>query len=307
MKPFNVYQYLEGEEMTDRDKIEVGSKFWNKGKWDNFVLPLLPEDASEKTLIDIGCNKGLFLYLAKEHGFKRAIGVDSNEEAINKGIEWRDKHGEDYELIWKKMEECVDDLPMADYTILANTHYYFTINDWLDYLDKLEHKTCFTIIVTAEKHHKQLCWASADPFDINGYFKSWYKCTTTIDPLPTEGDPMPRKLWSMCFSSKRLRRAKLENIRSHNSMKNGFFDEIGRGVPYKQTKYYSVLKPYRKRWTEGMLNRWFEERVRVFEDVKKNGFKRPIYVNSEGLILDGNHRFEMAKALGHKSVIVRDV
>ena len=30
MKKFETYQYLEGELMTERDKQEVGSKFWNE-------------------------------------------------------------------------------------------------------------------------------------------------------------------------------------------------------------------------------------------------------------------------------------
>jgi SAM-dependent methyltransferase len=306
MKPFSVYQYLEGEQMTDRDKIEVGSKFWNKGKWDNFILSLLPDTCQEMTFIDIGCNKGLFLHLAEQKGFGQVIGVDSDVEAVNKGEIWRVTHGGKYRFICDKMENVIDTLPLADYTILVNTHYYFTINDWLDFIDKLQYKTRYVIIVTAEKHHKQLCWASADIQDIRGYFKDW-KEVRFIDSLPADGDPMPRKLWSLKFASPHLERVKIENIRSRNSMQNGFFSEIDKGVPFRETNYYKVLREYRHKWSENHLNNWFEERVRVFEDVKKNQLTRPIYVNSDNVILDGNHRYQMMKDLGYKSLIIRKV
>ena len=70
MKSFSNYQYTGGE-MNERDKQEVRSKFWNEGKWNNFIKPFLPKDCGEMTFIDIGCNAGLFLKMAKEFGFKR--------------------------------------------------------------------------------------------------------------------------------------------------------------------------------------------------------------------------------------------
>ena len=77
--------------MSERDKQEKGSKFWNKGKWDNFVLPFLPDDCGEMTLIDMGCNAGIFLKLAEDKGFKQVIGVDSNREAVKKALFYKKK------------------------------------------------------------------------------------------------------------------------------------------------------------------------------------------------------------------------
>ena len=151
MKPFKTYQYLEGTEMTERDKSEAGSKFWNEGKWDNFVAPLLPEDCSGMTLVEMGCNAGVFLKEAEKRGFSRVVGVDSDQVSVERGRAWRDRHGKGYKFLLKRMEDCITDLPVADYTVLANSHYYFTINDWLDYLDRLQYKTRFCIIITAKK------------------------------------------------------------------------------------------------------------------------------------------------------------
>lgn len=306
VKPFETYQFLEGEQMTDRDKIEVGSKFWNKGKWDNFVLPLLPKDCNGLTLIELGCNAGLFLKLAEDIGFGTIIGIDSNQDVIAKGLAWRDSHKGNYKMICKRMENCIDDLPLADYTILVNTHYYFTINDWFDYLDKLQYKTRYVIIVTAEKKHKQHCWASADVVDIRRYFKNWDE-VGFIDALPFGDDPMPRKLWSLCFKSRFIEKEAIDKVICPNKLQDGFCAELDKGIKYDETNYYRALKKYRTRWTEDKLRRWTLDRVAVFEDIKKNGLKKPMIINADNLILDGNHRYEVMKYLGYKNIFVRKV
>ena len=137
MKKFSNYQYVGGE-MSERDKLEEGSKFWNQGKWDNYVLPFLPDDCSGMTLIDMGCNAGVFLKLAEDKGFERVIGVDANKGAIEKAIAYRESNGGTYDIQRRHMERCINKLPMADYTVLAMAHYYFLAVDWLYYLDQLQ-------------------------------------------------------------------------------------------------------------------------------------------------------------------------
>ena len=122
MKPFETYQYLKGEAMTERDKKDKDSKFWNEGKWEHFIKPLLSD--SRGTFIDVGCNAGVYLELAKEYGFERVIGVEPNKGAFDRAVAYRDKHKLDYEIINKRIEDCADELPLADVVLLANTHYY---------------------------------------------------------------------------------------------------------------------------------------------------------------------------------------
>jgi len=303
-KPYESYQYLDGTIMTDRDKREVDSKFWNKGKWDNFVAPFLPENGQGMTLVDMGCNAGLFLKFADDRGFSRGVGVDSNKEAIGRGIKWRDEHDGNYSLLQMDMEKCIDELPVADYTILANAHYYFTINDWLDYLDKLQYKTRYCIVVTAEKHHVNRCWASADVADIRRYFKTWEE-VGFIDELPTEGDSMPRKLWGLCFKSPFVDKVPIDSLDSGNHVQDRFYEELDSGKTYIETRYYRILKKYRRRWGGERLNKWMEERIRVYKSLKKDGLLRPIIVDHTGKILDGNHRYSMMKHLEYKDVFIR--
>jgi hypothetical protein len=304
MKPFNVYQYLEGEQMTDRDKLEIGSKFWNKGKWDNYVLPFLPDNPQNMTFVDMGCNKGLFLKLAEEMGFKDVVGVDSDSEAVDKGTVWKMTHNHQYRFLNIPMEKSISQLPVADYTLFANSHYYMTINDWLDHIDQLQYKTRYVIIVTAEKSHKNKCWVLSDVEAIRKYFETWEE-VGFIDALPTADDPMPRKLWGLCFKSPFVQRIPIDSITSRNTMQQNFYGELDRGIKYIDTRYYRYISKYRVKWPESRRNRWFEERLVVYEDVKKNGLKKPILVDSGNVILEGNHRYFMLKNLGYKSILVR--
>jgi len=305
-KAYETYQRLEGEPETERDKQEMGSDFWNEGKWNNYVKPFLTEDTKEKVLIDMGCNAGLYLKLAEDMGF-RSIGVDSNKGAVERGRAWRDKQGGKYEIINANMREveCIDNLPIADFTLFINSSYYMTVNEFLDYLNKLQLKTRYCIIVTAEKRHMNRCWASADVTDIRNYFKTWEE-TGFIDELPLKGSN-PRRLWGLCFKSPYVEREDIDKLDSSNHVQDQFYTELDKGVPYKETRYYRILKPYRKNWSEDKLNKWIEERIRVYEDLKNNGQKIPIIVDKDNRILDGNHRYSMMKSLNFKSIFTRKV
>jgi len=303
MKGFDTYQYVEGEVMTERDRQEVGSKFWNQGKWDNFVKPFLPKDASDMTLVDMGCNAGIFLKLAEDMGFKRVIGVDSSKEAIRKGIAYRERNGGKYELIRKDMTKCIDELPMTDYTVLAMAHYYFPINDWLDYMDKIWSKSRYVIIVTALKKSRP-CKASADTIDIRNYFKNWEE-VGYIPELPLEGDPFPRRQWSFCFKNPVLDRVPIEEINLSNKVQVGFYGQLDKKINVYKTKYYRVIKAYRKNWSQDRKTRFIAERVDLYADIKKNGLLRPIIIAPTTRVIDGNHRLEMLRHLGEKTVIIR--
>jgi len=304
MKKFEEYQYLDGEMMTERDKLEVGSKFWNRGKWDNFVAPFLPEDCSDLAFVDMGCNAGLFLKFAQDRKFGQVIGVDSNEGAVNRGLIWRDKMGGTYQIRLSEMGDSIDNLPIVDYTTLANAHYYFTIEKWLDYLDKLQYKTRYCIIVTAESRFKNRNAALTDVPSIRNYFRGWDE-TGFINALPTEGDPMPRKLWSLCFKSHHIEKAPIESLMSSNHYQDNFYAELDKGTPFQETHYFRVMRRVHRRWPEEEFINWIRERIKIYEDVKKNRLIKPILIDSENIILDGNHRCAMMKHLGHKNVFVR--
>lgn len=303
MKPYETYQRLEGEPLTERDHQELGSNFWNEGKFNNFVKPLL-EEGEEQIFVDMGCNAGLHLKMAEDMGLK-AIGVDSNDGAIERGEKWRDKNGGTYRFVKSDMNKCIDDLPVVDYTVFINAHYYFDIVDWLEYLDKLQSKTRFCIIVTTHKNHVNRCWAKADIDSIKRYFKTWTNAGF-IDELPLEGEHA-RRLWGLKFRSPYIEKAKIEDLDSSNHVQDEFWKELDEGKHYKDTKYYYVLKRYRKKWSEEQLHRFIEKKIAIYESIKKDGLKTAIIVDKNNEILDGNHRYAMMRNLGFKYIYIRRV
>ena len=304
MKKFSNYQYVEGFPMTERDKKEVGSKFWNEGKWENYVKPFIKEDPKDKTLVDIGCNAGIFLREAKDMGFERVIGVEADGGAYRKAIKYRKMILGDYEIYKKRMETCLKWLPMADYTVLANAHYYMLIKWWLDYLDKLRYKTRYAIIVSAKKGERR-SKASADPEHIKEYFKDW-EFVGEIPEIPLKDDPFPRRLYGLCFKSKDLHREILEDLDNGNHQQDDFYKELDEGKKYNKTNYYKRMKSYRKnQWSAHKLDTYMKGKAKLYKDIKKNGIREPIILLPNKRIVDGNHRSRMLKNLGYKTVITR--
>ena len=304
LKQFSNYQYIGGE-MTKRDKQEVGSKFWNEGKWNNFVLPFLPKNCKGMTLIDMGCNAGIFLRLAEEKGFDQVVGVDSNKAAVKKAILYRRKNKGTYRIYYKHMEKVIDILPVADFTILANAHYYFPINNWLDYLDKLVTKTRYCIIVTAKKK-EVTCKASANPDMVENYFRNWDKIGNTIEP-PLGGDPYPRRLWGLCFKSPLIERVSMDSLYSSNKNQISFWPELDKGIEPLNTEYYKFLKKYRgkRKWPQERITKFMLDKAELFESIKKNGMRDAIIINRKNKVVDGSHRYEIKKYLGHKTILAR--
>jgi len=309
MKKFGVYQWVEGVPMTERDKQEIGSKFWNEGKWENYVLPFIEKDVKDMTFIDVGCNAGIFLREAKNVGFRRVIGIESDRDAFARALNYRERIGGHYEIYSWPMEPSINKLPVADYTILANVHYYFLIDKWLNYLDALISRTRYCIIVTADKKKRNFS-PRADLESLRQYFKLWQE-VGSINNVPLEDDPYPRKLYGICFKSPLIEREQIDKINLGNKLQIGFYKELDKGIKPTETEYYKKLVKYRKnkedRWPKERIINFVEQKAKLFKDVKETGIMDPLLVNSENRIVDGNHRGRMIKYLGFNTALVRRV
>lgn len=298
-------------------KEKNGSRFCNEGKFDNFIKPLLPKNAKGMTFVEFGCNAGLFLKLAKQHGFDKVVGVDKSKSVIKKGIEFRDENKLDYILINKKVDSKFDydKIPVADVTVMSNFHYYLTIDEFMLFLDKMKFKTRYCIIVTADID-KGYWRAKASLDAIRHYFKEW-KEIGTIYPISTEGDTFPRVMSSIIFESplervsveklfeKIMKRAGISCVVELTKLvaKTDSVDEID----IENTKYYKAVKKAHSGWREKDVLKHIETRTTMLYDVKKNGLKSPLFIRSDNKIVEGHHRFLLLKALGHKNVIVRKI
>ena len=309
MKPFKEYQHLEGTPMTERDKTEVGSAFWNVGKWNHFVKPYLPKSGWEQILVDMGCNAGVFLNEAEKLGFK-AIGVDSDREAIERGVAWKKEHNKNYDLILRDIENSLDSIPACDYIVFANSHYYLKDEDWKKMIKQMKEKTRFCIVITVDRKPREGL-AASDPEGIRKDFEGWTE-VGSADSSKIKNDPRPRPMYSFLFKSG-IQRVPINTIKNGNDQQRDFLKQLDKGRNPYETDYFIRLKDYRKRtgsrqqiWSEEKLVQYMQERVDLYESVKSNGLMYPLEVRkSDDRVVDGNHRHEALRHLGYKTVLIK--
>jgi len=265
----------------------------------------------------------LFLKLAKDRGYRHVIGVEKNRTPVRQGLLWRDTIGGDWRLLKRTLggkfgengSFNIDELPVADVTLMSTFHYYIDINAWVRYVDRLAAKSCYVLIVsrpTLDNHH----WiAQADYESVRAYFAPW-KVAGCIEAVPTNDDPAPRELYSVLFKSPTIQRVPIEDIdpREHESdpmraATMALAQLIATGQPFD-----SMATDYADRWKERKWGDWSEKtrrrfislKVDVMESIRDVGQMDPLIVQREGLCLsDGGHRLAMLKALGYESAIVR--
>lgn len=296
-RDYDTYQFLgDGREYHWKNEREKYSKFWNEGKWDHFVRPLLPRNADDMTFVDLGCNAGLFLKLAKDYGFKYAIGVDSHLAAVQRGREWRDANGYDYEMINDRLEELVDDLPMADVTLMSNMHYYLRLNHWVKLVDRLRTRTRILIIINraprAMNHYELLVRR------LDRYFTEWSHGDTI--QLSTKGDPAPRRIKSHRYDSTIIMRIKIDDIELH-----GLSETLDKFYGENDNEPYRLWFRENRSWSEERITKQFRYLKKTMVSIADAGQNLPILINRHNRVLDGIHRVAVMKALGYKTILAR--
>ncbi|GAG23619.1 unnamed protein product, partial [marine sediment metagenome] len=218
-KVTKLYQNIPLEGVVSHSENRIDSNFWNEGKWNNFVAPLLPEDCTDQTFVDMGSNAGLFLKLAEDKGFRNVVGIEKDKTPVKEGLRYRDSIGYHYKLL----KRCLggkfgeggnfdfDELPVADFTLLSTFHYYIDINSWIKYVDRLKNKSRYVLFVSRPKL-KQLHWRARSHIRaLRGYFSDWEELDM-IENIPQEGDPSPRTLFSVLFKNPVLDRIPLTDV-----------------------------------------------------------------------------------------------
>lgn len=320
----NLYQVLEvnGKPFSRPRPDKKASRFWNEGKWETFVEPLLPDDCTNQTFVEMGCEAGLFLKLAKDKGFERVIGIEKNKTPVVEGQRFRDTIGYDYELLkctlGGKFGESgnfdIDEMPIADVTLLSTFHYYVDINAWIRYVDRLKTKSCYVLIVSRPELKEDRWRAKASLAAAREYFHDWEE-VGLIENVPTEGDSKPRNLYSIMFKNPLISRVamnqfnprKIRGYHMHEAQADlAQYLVIDAQFDLFDTDYYRA-------WTRRKSDKWSERTIRyvaqlktnVMQDVRDNGLKDPLLVDSGMQLCDGGHRLAILKAMGHRSVIVR--
>lgn len=317
------YQNVEGvEDAVFKDPRRKGSRYWGKGKWDAFIKPLLPQE--RRTFVEIGCNAGLFLKLATDAGFKRVIGIESYLQRIRQAMQYRESNGYTYKLIHQEVgvDFDLEQLPLADVTLLANVHYYLPVSVFSDLVDRLRSRTLYCLLVSARAARRK-GMARHYLESVRGYFCDWQEVDVVGDWQGKEGldkgDPAPRRqmygvLFKGCLDSRDA--AEMWNRGARASHASGpdsatiaggwrrFFSRVlaGEVVDLEETSLYRYYNRLGK-------SEWIRERLvkktALAKDIQQNGMRQPIYLDRKGRILDGMHRLSLAYELGYEHVLVR--
>lgn len=311
------YQNIEVKGYVSTDPKRAGSKFWNKGKWHNFINPLLPTDCGDKTFVEMGSNAGLFLRFAKEKGFRNVIGVESDSKAWNDSQAYQRHNGLEY----KSMNKLVggsfnfNEIPVADITLLANFHYHLDWDVLLDYLDQLQYKTVYCLVVSARVEGTRFHFRpKSEIHNIRNYFRDWEEVGAVYN-IYSKSDPSPREMWSILFKSRKLQTRRIDDIRHGTKnpvplYREEIIKKIIEGSDFNvfNTNYYKAWqKRLSKRYSEQSIQTHVINRIWNMSDVKINGMRKPILIQLDNKIIDGEHRLAMKKGLGYKNIIVRTV
>lgn len=310
---------LEG---TDRKN----SKFWNEGKWDNFIKPLLPKD--RRTFIEIGCNAGLFLKMAINAGFKNVIGIESSQRIMDQAELFKKNNKYNYKLIQQTVGKDfeIDKLPTADVILLSNVHYYFPVGVFSNLVDRIKNKTRYCIVVGAKaRRRKGNAMYNIDSPGTRGYFKDWEEIKAiggwegnVWKGVENKGDPAPREeMYGILFKGglnmvsvdDLIEKIKCSKENSLIPALEEFFEKVfdSKKFDYKKTLFYQFWKNREPDQSPKWIYEILDYKKLLAKDIQMNGMREPIYLGHTGGILDGIHRLFIAKALGYKHIIVKKI
>jgi SAM-dependent methyltransferase len=318
MKPVHQNIFLDGKDLGENGG-RLGSKFMNEGKWENFIEPLLKivpivkGDYSDLSFLEIGCNAGLFLHLAKRLGFRDVAGIEQWENPCRVGEIYRDSLGLDYKIINEEVTQDYDfeKLPCVDVVVMANFHYHIANNIFVYLLDALKNKARFVLIVSdgTARHVRWRAHPSME--EARKFFREWEE-VATVYPIPGDG-PHPRKnMYSFLYKSK-LKRVPLDMIRlrgyEEGEMDRATKDFIEKALhsrfDVRSTEFYNLIKKRQRNKTIEYHVDFCQKKKELARSIRDNGMEKPIMTDNSDYLIDGGHRFFTIKALGYKSIITR--
>jgi len=305
MRPYELYQYVpDGKSTSRKNRREKNSKFWNEGKFNNFVVPCLPEDPTDMAFADMGCNMGLFLKLAKDYGFRNAVGIEQHQGAFERGVSWRDSNGYDYRMINATIQAMTDNLPLADVTLLSNVHYYLKVAQWVRYVDMIRSRTRYLIIINILPSRNRSHWLVVK--NIERYFSEW-KFVKKIR-ISTAGDLAPRNIRGFLFESPMIKRVAIDDIADfkNKNILHDFYqgDEAGYRRHWQRWKW-KKSNGKKRYYDHRKVDRILQIKRRVLPSIKDEGQQLPILLNKNNEIRDGIHRISAMRVLGYKSILAR--
>ena len=311
--------FIDGVDAVFEDVNRKVSKFWNEGKWDNFIKPLLT-NVDKGSLLEIGCNAGLFLKMAKDEGFKKVIGVEASKRCCQQAELYKKSVNGDYTLLRQTVNNdfSLEQFPLLDVVLLANVHYYISIEHFMRLVDQMRSRSVHCIVVSGLTR-KLAGNACSDIGSVRGYFRDWQEIKI-VEGVSKEGDPSPRPhMYGVLFKGA-LTKMSIDNIlgRWRENIKpvdgvvtdtlspvyEDFYKRVLSRKPFgfNDVPYYQFLKknnPHQN--TEEYMTR----KKALALSIQKNGLRSPLFIHRDNTIIDGLSRLFIMKELGHKNTFVR--
>ena len=301
------------------------SKFWNEGKWNNFIKPLLKKYSKDQVFIELGCCTGLMLKMAENRGFGRVVGVDKNKKFIETAEKYRESINGKYTLFNKKVGSNLNvyELPLANVILMSNFHYYLKITHFQRLINQLRSRCQRLIIVSAQA---RIIGNNAryDMDSVLGHFKNWER-KKIISDIDATDDPSPRPtMFSVLYKGELETRIvkELWEIRSdycrrsdkpwRNNLTNPVRDFFQKVLKDNDTDFINMyLYSYWQERRPDKPKEWILEKLKfrkkLADSIRLYGIREPIFIDKNNRIVDGFHRLTVARELGYKSVLVRVV
>jgi hypothetical protein len=202
------------------------SRFYNRGKWDNFIAPLLPPNPDDLSFVELGSNAGLFLLLAAENGFGRVVGIEGDDAWMEQGCfvvdHYRRRDPRTYgriELVHARLgpsgfgsnasclirstgpELDLSSLGRADLFLAANVLYWIEYSTALRFIDGLSASARQCIVVSVEVPSPLGGPATLE--ELRAAFGNAWVETACIESMPhVSDDPAARPMFSVLFTAK---------------------------------------------------------------------------------------------------------
>ncbi len=305
--------YVAGTPTPASTRRKLKSSFYGRGKWDTFIAPLLPEIDEQSVFIEAGCNAGLHLIYAKQAGFGRVVGFEPDETYLRQAqyVVSAEKH-DDIRLANMGVggpEFDWEQLPCSDVTLLSCTTYFIDQATLEAYVQELAHRTVRCIIVSRNKHRKNYT-SKATPEAIRSLFKSedWQE-VGSVESLPVAQDKQGKKLYSIAFESRYVRKVATQEIFEANRFHTSkVHTKLARKAARKGIDGIAITKEDQKEAHKGTRGRRLcrPRKVSILAaDMAANGQKTPITIRTEdSKIIRGNHRTIIAEYLGFQGLFV---
>lgn len=288
---------INGVEMPRRRQEDT-----NEERWRTFIEPFM-WNGQEQRFVELGCNAGFYLRKARGLGFE-AIGVDNDPTYLAQARYWEANDPKGVQIFGEDLRYY--GIPACHVLLLANVHYWLHSRD-IRKLEKKFQRRAMNVIVIGRHRPLRQHNSPCELDKIVKYFPNWEATQGGSD----------RKHYSIMFKNPKMAEMDINSLyifdppgRNKRIMMVPALLKLIDAIDQKQliipieTDYYKYLRWLRV--ARSKKKQLMKRHIGLINDIKKRGIVKPLYIRShDNIILDGDHRYIIAKHYGIKRVLCR--